>query len=404
MIKGKDIVIIGIQPWDIEIGSNCKNIALEFAKENRVLYVNPPTDRFTRMKHKNTDRIKKRIRIAKEIDPDLEKIGNNLFNLYPRNIIESINWINSHTIFKILNKRNSRLLANNIKSAIARLEFSDFILFNDSSMFLGLHLKELLQPKLYTYYIRDYLIKVPYWKKHGERIEPRLIEKADVVLNNSTFYAEYGSKFNKNSIMVGQGCDIEMFTDEENKINIPDEFQNIPSPVIGYVGSLTTLRLDVDLLEYIAIQKPDWSIVLVGPEDEVFKKSRLHYLSNVYFLGSKDSEDLPAYIKGFDVTINPQVVNDITIGNYPRKIDEYLAMGKPVVATQTKAMEMFSDYVYLGNTRNNYINFIQRALSENSESKSKERIKFARSHTWDNNVKDIYKAIKGSTKNIIVWN
>jgi hypothetical protein len=31
-IKNRDIVVIGIQPWDIEIGSNCKNIALEFSK------------------------------------------------------------------------------------------------------------------------------------------------------------------------------------------------------------------------------------------------------------------------------------------------------------------------------------------------------------------------------------
>ena len=36
----RDIVIIGIQAWDIEIGSNCKNIALELSKTNRVLYVN----------------------------------------------------------------------------------------------------------------------------------------------------------------------------------------------------------------------------------------------------------------------------------------------------------------------------------------------------------------------------
>ena len=42
MIKGKDIIVVGIQAWDIEIGSNCKNIALEFSKNNRVIYVNPP--------------------------------------------------------------------------------------------------------------------------------------------------------------------------------------------------------------------------------------------------------------------------------------------------------------------------------------------------------------------------
>jgi glycosyltransferase involved in cell wall biosynthesis len=403
MIKGKDIVILSIQPWDIEIGSNCKNIALEFAKENRVLYVNPPMDRITRVKQKHSERIQKRIQIAKGKEADIVKIDDNLWNLYPKDTIESINWINSHKIFDVLNKRNSKLLSKNIKSAIDRLGFSDFILFNDSSMFLGLHLKELLQPQLYTYYMRDYLVKVPYWKKHGESIEPKLISKADVVLNNSTLYAEYGSQFNKNSIMVGQGCDIEMFTDEEDQIKIPKEFNNILSPVIGYVGSLTTLRLDIELLEFIAKQRPEWSVVLVGPEDEAFKNCALHQLPNVYFLGSKDSTELPAYIKGFDICMNPQVVNDITIGNYPRKIDEYLAMGKPVVATSTKAMEMFNQHVFLGKTKEDYVELIEKALSEHSIVKSKQRIAFAKSHTWENNVKDIYNAIITSTQKS-VWN
>ena len=31
LITGRDIVIVGQQPWDVEIGSNCKNIALEFS-------------------------------------------------------------------------------------------------------------------------------------------------------------------------------------------------------------------------------------------------------------------------------------------------------------------------------------------------------------------------------------
>jgi len=403
MIKGKDIVILSIQPWDIEIGSNCKNIALEFAKENRVLYVNPPMDRITRIKQKHSERIKKRIRIAKSKETDIVKLEDNLWNLYPKDTIESINWINSNRIFDVLNYRNSKNLSKNIKSAIKCLGFSDFIFFNDSSMFLGLHLKELLQPQLYTYYMRDYLVKVSYWKKHGERIEPKLIAQADVVLNNSTLYAEYGSQFNQKSIMVGQGCDIEMFTDEKDQIKVPTEFNNIPSPVIGYVGSLTTLRLDIELLEFIAKKRTDWSIVLVGPEDDVFKTCDLHQLTNVYFLGSKGSNELPSYIKGFDICMNPQLVNEITIGNYPRKIDEYLAMGKPVVATSTKAMEMFNQHVYLGNTKEDYITLIEQALVEYSKDKSIEGIAFAKSHTWENNVKDIYNAIITSTQNL-VWN
>jgi glycosyltransferase involved in cell wall biosynthesis len=403
MIKGKDIIVVGIQAWDIEIGSNCKNIALEFAKNNRVLYVNPPMTRAVMRSQSDKETIQKRIRIKNGVENDLVKIDANLWNLYPETLTESINSIPIHAIFKFLNKNNVVRYANDIKSAISRLDFKNIILFNDSSMFLGLHLKALLKPETYAYYMRDYLVKVPYWKKHGERIEPLVVEKADVVLTNSEFFEEFCRQYNTNSYMVGQGCDVSLFNDEDNSIKIPDEFKEIPSPVFGYVGSLTTLRLDIELLEFIAAQKKDWSIVLVGPEDEDFKNSNLHHMSNVYFLGRKDASELPNYVKGFDVTTNPQLKNNLTIGNYPRKIDEYLAMGKPIVATNTKAMEMFKEHVYLADTKEDYVTLIDKALAENTSDHIKNRIEYAKSHTWTNNVEAIYNSIIKATKHNIKW-
>lgn len=403
MIKGKDIIVVGIQAWDIEIGSNCKNIALEFAKHNRVLYVNPPMDRATMAKDKHKEKIQKRIRIKKGLEPDLYEIGTNLWNLYPKNSIESINWLPFHTVFKILNRRNACLFSEDIKSAAKRLNFKDVILFNDSSMFLGRHLKEFLQPKVYAYYMRDYLVKVPYWQKHGEQMEPEVVQQADVLLTNSDFFADFGLQYNTHSYMVGQGCDVSHFSDDAGTIQVPAAFNNVPSPVIGYVGSLTSLRLDISLLEFIAEQRKNWSIVLVGPEDDDFKKSKLHQLSNVYFFGSKDGSELPAYVKGFDIAINPQLTNNLTIGNYPRKIDEYLAMGKPVIATQTKAMEMFRDYVYLASSNEAYITLTEKALAENSKTLAEQRANFAKSHTWENNVSAIYQGIIKATKHRIQW-
>ena len=403
MLKGKDIVIIGIQPWDIEIGSNCKNIALEFAKDNRVLYINPPLDRITRIKQRHDQKVRKRISIAKGQRSHVEKICDNLWSVYPKKTIESIQWIGSHRFFKILNKRNAKLLAGDIKGAVRRFGFSDYILFNDSSMFLGLHLKEMLQPKVYAYYMRDYLVKVPYWQKHGERIEPQVLKKADVLTTNSAFFEAFGKQYNANSYMVGQGCDVSHFNDKDNTIKVPQEVKDITAPIIGYVGSLTALRLDISLIEYIAKKRKNWSLVLVGPEDEVFKNSKLHSLSNVYFLGRKDASELPNYVKGFDVAMNPQAINNLTIGNYPRKIDEYLAMGKPVIATKTKAMEMFEDCVYLASTRQEYISLIEKALAENSIELIKKRVGFARSHTWSNNVSAIYNAIINATKHRLQW-
>jgi teichuronic acid biosynthesis glycosyltransferase TuaH len=75
MIKNRDIIVIGIQAWDIEIGSNCKNIAEEFAKNNRVLYVNSPLDRISMFRLRKLEKIQKRIRIVKSGKAELVEIS-----------------------------------------------------------------------------------------------------------------------------------------------------------------------------------------------------------------------------------------------------------------------------------------------------------------------------------------
>ncbi len=399
MIKNRDIIVFGIQAWDIEIGSNCKNIAVEMAKNNRVLYVNPPMDRVSRFRERHTQKIKKRIQVKKGLVKDLVEIGDNLWNLYPKTMTESINFIKNKTLFDFLNTINAKRFAKDIKSAIARLDFKDYIVFNDSSMFLGQYVKTLLRPSFYVYYMRDYLTKNPYWKKNGVRLEPKLIENADCVVNNSTLYTEYGKQFTEHSYMVGQGCDTSLFNDALREIPIPKDLRNIPGPIIGYVGFLSSRRLSIEILEQLAVSKPEWSIVLVGPEDENFRVSNLHELDNVYFLGSKDASVLPNYIKGFDVAMNPQLINDATMGNYPRKIDEYLAMGKPTVASATKAMEYFKDHTYLGKTPEDYVKLIAKALQENSKELEEKRRAFGLSHSWENNVNEIYNCILQVQKN-----
>ena len=393
MIQGRDIIVMGIQAWDIEIGSNCKNIAVQMAKHNRVLYVNPPMDRVSRYRERHTEKIKKRLAVKKGKCSDLVELGDNMWNLYPRTITESINFVKNKPLFDWLNWINAKRFTKDIKSAIARLDFKDFIIFNDSSMFLGQHIKTLLKPSFYVYYMRDYLTKNPYWRKNGVRLEPVLIQNADCVVNNSTLYAEYGKQFTQHSYMVGQGCDTSLFNDAVREITIPEELSNIPGPIIGYVGFLSSRRLSIPILAHIAKSKPQWSIVLVGPEDDVFNSSELHEIDNIYFLGSRDATELPNYIKGFDVAINPQLINDATMGNYPRKIDEYLALGKPTVASATKAMDYFKEYTYLGVTPEDYVRLIEQALSENTKELEQERKAFGLSHSWENNVNEIYNCI-----------
>ncbi|MDD4604595.1 MAG: DapH/DapD/GlmU-related protein [Bacteroidales bacterium] len=387
-----DIVVTGLQAFDNSIGSNCINLALEFSKHHRVLYVNYPVDRLTMFRERHDPKMQKRKRILRGEIENLVKIKDNFWNLYPLTILESISQISNNALFDYLNKINNRRFSEQILLAIRKLDFKDIILFNDSDMFRSFYLKELLHPSLYIYYSRDNLIAVNWWKKQGIRLEAALIKKSDLAVANSTYLANYLKQFNPNSFYVGQGCDVSTFDMQLIK-SVPSDIQGITSPIIGYIGVLYTLRLDISIIYYIAKQRPNWSIILIGPEDENFKSSELHHLDNVYFLGSKEPIELPSYLSTFDVAINPQILNKITIGNYPRKIDEYLAMGKPVVATLTEAMKVFEDYSYLANSKEEYLMLIEKALNENSPDLAKKREEFARSHTWEANVNEIYKAI-----------
>lgn len=384
-----DIIITGIQPWDIEIGSNCKNIAIELSKNHRILYVNNPLDRFSRYKEKHTEKTKKRLDVINAKAPAIEQVMENLWVLTPDVMVESINKIPMKGIFDSLNRYNNKRFAGSIKKAVSDLGFHNYFVFNDQNMFMAWHLKELLEPELYIYYIRDNLIKNPYWRKQGVRLEPRLIKKSDLVVTNSVYYAEYAKKYNENSHMVGQGCDTSLFDESLRTIDVPEDMNDIPTPRIGYVGYLTHRRLDISLLEFLAKKKPEWSIVLVGPEDDMFRDSALHKMKNVYFLGSRKPEELPGYVKSFDVAVNPQILNDATIGNYPRKIDEYLSLGKPSVATDTRAMDYFRDDVYLAENQEDYIRLISKAMEEDNKDLRESRIKTGRSHSWENNVAGI---------------
>ncbi|HNX87106.1 MAG TPA: glycosyltransferase [Bacteroidales bacterium] len=390
-----DIVITGLQSWNFGLGSNIANMARVLAKNNRVLFVNYALDRTTLWRKGNEYVIGQYRKSKASGKPALEIISDNLFVFTPDIILESINQLGNVRLFDLLNKRNSKKFAESIRKAIRELKFNNYILLSDSDFYRSFLLPDLLKPAAFIYYIRDNMVATDYYRHHGERMEKAFIEKADLVVANSEVLAAYARRYNQYSFDVGQGCDLELYNPDQ-PYGMPEDLKPVKDQFricIGYTGALKSIRIDESLLVSLAASQPEYAFVFVGPEDEVFQKSRLHEMRNVFFLGLKPENQLPSYLRFFDVAINPQRINTITNGNYPRKVDEYLAMGLPVVATATETMKIFKDQTYLAVDPGSYTAMIDQALKENCTRLALERQSIARQHTWENNIARIDEAL-----------
>jgi glycosyltransferase involved in cell wall biosynthesis len=158
-----------------------------------------------------------------------------------------------------------------------------------------------------------------------------------------------------------------------------------PGPVIGFAGNFLANKVDFELLEAIATRRPDWVLLLVGPaRDDT--RSAVHALAereNVRWLGPIAYDELPRYVAAFDVATIPYLRNAYTRNCFPLKTYEYLAAGKPVVASGLPELERMEPHVVVAADAEGFIAAIDDALSLRSESHISIRQELAAANTWE---------------------
>src|SRR5450631_3685396 len=178
-IKNRDIVLFSFQPWNSDIAFNFKDMAYEFARYNRVLFIDRARDRNTVLKTFLSG--KSLPAIARD---NLEIVQDNFWILHPKSVLESGNWSPNYKIFDFFNRINNKRLALEIKEAIRELGFKNSLLINDNDFYRGLYLKSLLPVRECIFYIRDFLTIQPFYEKFGPRCEMEMFQKADLVVAN----------------------------------------------------------------------------------------------------------------------------------------------------------------------------------------------------------------------------
>jgi glycosyltransferase involved in cell wall biosynthesis len=114
--------------------------------------------------------------------------------------------------------------------------------------------------------------------------------------------------------------------------------------------------------------------------DQSFNK--LLAYKNVEWRKPVSYEELPAIINAFDIGLIPFVKSKFTEKIYPLKINEYMALGKPVVMTSFADLPEFKDYVLTGDYPDTFSDAIQLATLSKSASAADRRRAIARQNSW----------------------
>ena len=257
-------------------------------------------------------------------------------------------------------------LTNIIDEFIKDEQIKKFISWYYSPM--ALLLTEHLKPLLTIYDCMDELSAFKFAPSELKQAEKKLLQQADVVFTGG--HSLYAAKkhLHHNIYPFPSSIDKEHFVKARHTVDEPEDQKNIPHPRLGFYGVMDE-RFDIDLIKQVADAKPEWQFIFIGPVVKI-SKDDLPKNSNIHYIGSKNYQELPEYISGWDIALIPFAINESTRFISPTKTPEYLAAGKPVISSAIRdVVHPYGDenLVHIIHSAKEFIKAAEQELSNTSK-------------------------------------
>ncbi|HWI20774.1 MAG TPA: ElyC/SanA/YdcF family protein [Vicinamibacterales bacterium] len=374
--KRHDILCLSSIDWDHIWQGHQEIMSMLAADGHRVLFVENTGVRAPALGQGDLERVRKRIftwwrgtKGFREERPNLF-VYSPLLLPFPYNRVAR--WINSYFMNRALRRWASVV------------GFHRPILWTFLPTPLALDMIRAIDPQLTIYYCIDDLARSSHGARKIVASEQQLFKSADLVFVTSEKLRQRASAFRPDVHLFPFGVSFERFERVRNANEPPPaDIATRKRPIVGYVGGLHQW-VDQELVADLARRMPDVTFVLVGPEQ--VDVSTMKQCSNICFLGQKAHDDVPKYIGAFDVALVPYRIAEYTANVYPTKLNEYMVMGKPVVATDLPEIRRFNEThgptVRIASTAQGFEDAIRSALDEKTPEAVERRIAVAQQNSW----------------------
>jgi UDP-galactopyranose mutase len=252
---------------------------------------------------------------------------------------------------------------------------------------MALKISSHLQPATVVYDCMDELSAFKFAPAELKLLEAELFKKAHIVFTGG--YSLYNAKkhAHHNIYPFPSSIDKHHFLQARGTVPDPADQKNIKGTRFGFYGVIDE-RFNIKLIEQLALQRPQWQFILVGPVVKIDQQD-LPAQKNIHYLGGKSYNELPLYLSGWDIAMIPFEKNESTKFISPTKTPEYLAGGKPVISASI--MDVVDPYgdnklVYIADEASEFIAAAETEIKRTAKQKKEWLQKvdaFLSSNSWD---------------------
>jgi uncharacterized SAM-binding protein YcdF (DUF218 family)/glycosyltransferase involved in cell wall biosynthesis len=375
MLRDHNVLCISSLDWSEHWQIHQELMSRLAAEGNRVLYIENTGVRAPRVA--DLSRVRRRVSNWWHSTKGFREVRENLFVYSPLFLpfpySRVAGWVNRVLLFRALQRW------------MHATDFTRPIVFTFLPTPLARAIIAQVAPAAVIYYCADDFASSSPAARRVSASEAQLIKDADLVFTTSERLRERAAALGGRVHRFPSGVNFDAFDRVRHGDGPPPEdLAHLQRPVIGYIGALHQW-LDQPLLAKLAARLPDASFALVGPPYS--DVSRLRECSNVHLLGERPHDEVPNYVKAFDVGLVPYRLSDYTNSVYPVKLNEYLAMGIPVVATDLPEIRRFNaehgDVIAVAPDAEDFAAAIVNALRPTSGDLLERRVETARRNSWN---------------------